>query len=241
MKKIINPCTCDIGEGFKYNAFAEIVYNEEDCVLSIHGVIGPMKNGNSKGSCGQCIDEFANGTPKGKWTREMLDKFCKVWREWHLNDMRAYCQHMKELGWTEHINESIEVKTWNLKKEAYTAKTDARNRAIRCLENGEAFNPTDEEVMYANLPFSVKTYNGETPQKEDLYEFKETDCLGYSNVEYVSRGWLSFEDTPLGFLKKPCPVCGYKYGTAWIKEEIPRDVITFLEQLPESDIAPAWV
>lgn len=34
---------------------------------------------------------------------------------------------------------------------------------------------------------------------------------------------------------------GYTYGTAWLREEVPADVIQFLESLPESEKVPAWV
>jgi hypothetical protein len=34
-------------------------------------------------------------------------------------------------------------------------------------------------------------------------------------------GWLRPDEHPAGILCKPCPVCGYKYGTAWLYREIP--------------------
>jgi hypothetical protein len=33
----------------------------------------------------------------------------------------------------------------------------------------------------------------------------------------------------------------YRYGTAWLKKEVPADVIDFLKSLPDSDKQPAWV
>lgn len=33
----------------------------------------------------------------------------------------------------------------------------------------------------------------------------------------------------------------YKYGTAWLKEDLPVDVIDFLCNLPDSKLVPAWV
>lgn len=33
----------------------------------------------------------------------------------------------------------------------------------------------------------------------------------------------------------------YKYGSAWLREEVPADVIEFLMGLPNSDRTPAWV
>lgn len=33
----------------------------------------------------------------------------------------------------------------------------------------------------------------------------------------------------------------YKYGHAWLRREVPNDVIAFIESLPESKTIPAWV
>lgn len=38
-----------------------------------------------------------------------------------------------------------------------------------------------------------------------------------------------------------CPTCGYSIGSAWLHEELPEDVITFLMNLPSSKTVPAWV
>lgn len=235
MYKIVNPCMCDVGKMNKYNAFAEIKYSK-DGSLSIVGVIGPRSNGDCFGSCGQCVDDIRKGTPTSKWNKEMLQKFCDVWDEWHLNDMRAYCSHMKELGWSEQTDEFVEVKKWDLKKEAWDKRRAAERKAIEYLKAGKTFTPTAEEVKYVNLELSVKTYNGEGLSNPELYEFK-----GKSNIENVRRGWLSVKDTHYGFLGKSCPVCGYKYGSSWLKEEVPEDVLAFLESLPESKIKPAWI
>lgn len=59
MKKIINPCLVEVYEGKKVDAFCEITY--EDGNLSICGVIGPKRNGDCYGSCGQCVDEISRG------------------------------------------------------------------------------------------------------------------------------------------------------------------------------------
>lgn len=45
---------------------------------------------------------------------------------------------------------------------------------------------------------------------------------------------------------QPDPNCQHKgkpysYGSAWLRVEVPADVIAFLESLPKTDITPAWV
>lgn len=43
------------------------------------------------------------------------------------------------------------------------------------------------------------------------------------------------------FKGEACPVCGYKIGSAWLKEDVPEDVLQFLYDLPETTKDPAWV
>jgi len=44
-----------------------------------------------------------------------------------------------------------------------------------------------------------------------------------------------------GLLTKACPNCGYKYGSAWLKKEVPEEVINWLFALPVTKNNPAWV
>lgn len=37
-------------------------------------------------------------------------------------------------------------------------------------------------------------------------------------------GWIRPEEHTAGLLTKPCPVCGYKYGSAWLSEPLPKEV-----------------
>lgn len=240
--KIINPCKCEVytrtGEKKFKNTYVKIEYKNSN--LRIRGFIAPLLNGNCLGSCGQCVDEIREGTPADGWTAEMLEKLCNVWDEWHLNDMRPYCQHMKELGWTKHISDKIKIETWTLTNDAIKMKENAKNRALDCLRNGQVFRPTKDETVYANMEYSIKVYNNEDISYKygklyrDAYELKKRDCLGHQNTEYKIRGQVSYADCDLGFLERPCPICGYKYGTAWLKEDVPEDVIAWFDSLPEA-------
>ncbi len=142
MKKIINIGKIEHGQ-----IFCKIEIKKD--VLSISGVIGPMLSGNCKGACGQINSEIIENTglikfAKG-WNNLKLKGFLNIWDRWHLNDLRAGCQHQR-------------IEEWN---------------------------------------------------KEMISE--------------------------------PCNVCNYKYGTKWLKEELPEYVIEYLEALPESAKTPAWV
>lgn len=40
-------------------------------------------------------------------------------------------------------------------------------------------------------------------------------------------GWRNYDKHP----GEPCPICGYKYGSAWLYAPLPQDVIDFVQPL----------
>lgn len=105
--------------------------------LSISGSYGDPAG--RYGGGGQCRDIFDDPTFHAYWPAERIARLREVWERWHLNDMRAGCEHQRAEGWSD--------------------------------------RPIDPS--------------------------KPTD----------------------GLLGKPCETCGYRYGTAWLSEEIPADVL----------------
>jgi hypothetical protein len=41
--------------------------------------------------------------------------------------------------------------------------------------------------------------------------------------------WVSRKDHPEGLLSEPCPTCGYKYGTQWLRRELPIEIVKLAE------------
>lgn len=244
MKKVINPCKCEVytsrGTTQMVNAYVEIVY--EDGKLSLHGVVGPMSNGDCRGSCGQCNKEISKGVPTAGWTDEMIQKLCDIWDKWHLNDMRAYCQHQKELGWNEQAREEITLYHYTITTEASDAQRRAKQEALNALREGRTFEPTKEQVFFANLEYGLHVYeklSGEIAQYYRPHKALYNSDHGFTETK--TRGWIRYDESDKGILCKPCPVCGYKYGTSWLKEDVPQDVIDWLFALPETQKQPAWV
>jgi hypothetical protein len=141
----------------------ELKDSEKGLVLSICGYIWNTKRTNI--ICGgQCNDElkhllfrqqFTTFKPTFKDARRLF----QIWERWHLNDMRAGCEHQRKAKWDEKLLDDTKPATQN-------------NMAT----------------------------------------------------------WTYRKDNPKGLLAEPCPECGYKYGTAWLFETIPADVIEFLTQ-----------
>lgn len=109
-KKIIRP-----GEIADGDIFCRIEYKDKKGlgVLSISGVVGPMRNGNAKGSCGQIDMSFEHRDPKHNdkrttnsikpsdinfaegWNADKWYDFLEYWHDYHLNDMTAGCEHLE--------------------------------------------------------------------------------------------------------------------------------------------------
>jgi hypothetical protein len=70
--------------------------------LSMIADIGSGRRGGYEG--GQCYDAILEYADKGKieytpeWDREKLHRLIAVWKRWHLNDMRAGCEHQRLAG-----------------------------------------------------------------------------------------------------------------------------------------------
>lgn len=151
--------------------------------LSMHGVIGPMKNGDALGSCGQISDTILDAERRHEikhaegWDRSKVFELLAIWDAWHLNDMRAGCEHQRAERW-----------------------------------DNERIDPAEVPNSHANR-----------------------DERG------ILAMWVTQEEHPKGLLSKPCGTCGYEYGSAWLHEELPRDIINRLERFPVSTSIPAWI
>lgn len=225
MERIINPGMIE-----RRRVFVKITYNNG--VLSLHGVIGPYTNGNAWGGCGQIRDELDRITRKAPgWTNDMIDKLHAVWKRWHLNDMRLNCEHQHGAEWEP---KRITTYEFTMTAETVLARRDAERRAIDSIKLGQQFTPTGEETKLANLPMSF-THHCEALDDERAPYYR----LSRTNIEWSNYIYPSVH--PEGLLMKPCPVCGYEYGSSWRLEPVPADVIDWLFSLPETTVEPAWV
>jgi hypothetical protein len=164
--RILNPGT-ELINGQKEQVFVKIEYKNKR--LSLTGVVGPRSNGNCRGSCGQImLDEV---TPNDDWTYEKINELQDIWNKWHLNDLRAGCEHQRK-NWD--TNKSITITT-------------------------------------------------------------------YGKQQIKTAGWVTPSEHPDGLLTKTCEICGYKYGTQWLFEEIPEEILQTLMNYPGAKIKPAWV
>lgn len=211
------------------NVFCKIEFNDKGN-LSITGVEGPFKNGDCAGGCGQIrdhitIDHFAPG-----WDANTLAKFVETWKQWHLNDMNAACEHQTGEGWE---YKDVEIITYGLTTETWQEQKRLKAAAVDRLLNGETVTLDPAAIALIKLPWERTSAPNADGIESGAYEVKKRETKG--------TGWLTEKEHPEGFLSKPCPTCGHKYGSDWLRREVPTEVINQLKALPDTDRTPAWV
>lgn len=186
--------------------------------LSISGVIGPKRDGNAYGGCGQIDMEFDHKNKEDNdsrysnpikaedlkfsdgWNKTKWYKFLEIWKHYHLNNMKSACEHQEKFGWNYESHRGMFIEAKNAKRQ------DEYNEVIALLET----SPQDYEV------------EGEYGER---YKLSDDGKL------------LKYDE----FHGHHCPICGYSIGSSWLRREIPQDVIEFLNSLPDTDQKPAWV
>lgn len=164
----------------------------------------------------------------GGLTSAQRERLAQVWDRWHLNDMRAGCEHQRDIDTTE----EVEVTTYKLTREAWACRKAAEKAATDAAIDGRAveLRPVEKALMRLD--------HGEVYSPPDA-DSPLSGCYEVDKRERKAIGWVRPNEHPRGMLCAPCPTCGYKYGSAWLHEDVPADVIAWLESLPETDRLPA--
>lgn len=201
--------------------------------LGIVGVEGPMTNGDARGSSGQCIkalDRLKAIEPP--FTVPQVQGLKAAWERWHLNDMRAGCEHQRA---TWDVAEELAVVSYKLTTEAYYLRERVRDRLANAAYAGDSITLTPIERALAGLDDWFKARFSPPDADSPL-----NGCYEVEKRETKTAGWVRPDEHPRGLLTRPCEVCGYKYGTQWLFEAVPLDVLEWLEKLPESEVPCPW-
>lgn len=235
LTKILNPGSAPAYVAHRgeqpVSVYVKIKYRV-DGRLSITGVHGPTSDGNAWGLCGQITDTLREIAEYGEgWDAASVSRLAEIWDCWHLNDMRAYCEHQRT-AWN--IGEELEVVTYKLTTEAWKMRRAAEDKAITAAAAGELANLT--AVERALIAFDLLPLYTPPDADSPLSGMMEVD-----RRETRTAGWVRQKEHPRGLLAKPCEVCGHKYGSGRLKEEVPADVLDWLRSLPDTTRKPAWV
>lgn len=187
--------------------------------LGNRGDVGPklsITGRTSRGSYGQ-IDESLAGV---EWTAQNGDipKLLEIWERWHLNDMRAGCQHQRSWPVTQEL--TLTPLTWGtefhrIRELASSGRLTRENYAIY----GDAVSIVESATLGFNTPKHEALWSQETKLALAF------DWLKAKGTKVEKAGWVWPEEHPEGLLCKPCQVCGYRYGSAWLYEPLPDEVM----------------
>ena len=181
---------------------------ENQTVLRISGDFLSFKYGDCSGQIKDAIKEHLKEFKKEH--QKTLKQIIKLWDKYHLNDLNPDCKHK--------INEKLADKKIKIIKLRYTEEAKKLNK-IRDFGYFKQFITVTEEGL-KNIPsklYELKTY---THSKNDAIEFKTARWVEYHPIF-----------RPDGVLCKPCPKCGYKYGTSWNYEPIPKKDLQIINQI----------
>lgn len=162
---------------------------------------------------GQMAETLLELYPGNQSVRRLVE----LWNRWHLNDLRPGCEHQTGPEWD--TSTRIDVWHWSLdfSAPANRAAHDAERAAQKELRQTGAATLDAESRAELARPLHLTTYTDERPEGYKPDEYRPAH-------ETKTAGWLRPEEHPAGLLGKECPTCGYHYGTAWKREELPADV-----------------
>lgn len=169
-------------------------------------------------SGGQNLDHIKDDIHELRIPAAQLDRMIDVWRRWHLNGMRAGCEHQRAT-WGD-VTRTVEVVTYKLTHDAQRLRDKTRARLADAALRGELLELTPTERALAELADWFRPIF-DAPDADSPF----SGCYEVKSREQKAIGWTYPHEHPEGILGKSCPTCGYKYGTAWRYEPLPADII----------------
>lgn len=167
------------------------------------------------------------------WNQELAGQLWTIWDRWHLNDMRAGCEHQRNNpSWDIHKKVTVHKYGWTtdfykMRRLAEAGKMDA--------ESYEEYKMQAELVRECTLGLNSPKY----PQNAKVQDALARGLIEEKGTEEKIANWVDYREHPDGLLSKPCPECGYKYSSQWLFEEVPSDVIQWFndvtKQIGETD------
>ena len=161
---------------------------------------------------GQCVDTVASYFPDDTQVQRMR----AIWQRWHLNDMRPGCVHQRQID----TQRKVDVVSYELTQAARRLRLDVLERASKAALAGDPFTPTATERALAELDTWYQS----------VYALPDVDsplsgCYEFEKCETKTVNWVRPDEHADGLLGASCPECGYRYGTQWLHEALPPEVV----------------
>lgn len=184
------------------------------------------------------IDEMQLNIP-----REDVIRILDIWQAHHLNDMSPSCIHQQKDDWgkTEITITQYQPSRDVVYKLRAQVIADAKEKFGVTLDVNDGFQ-LGKATSYSHAArilalfceFNLQPFTWTTVNPAD-FRRASRKVSGYDSLsrkaieqrtETKTTGWLRPSEHPQGVLDKPCPVCGYKYGSAWLVSVLPAAIKT---------------
>lgn len=169
----------------------------------------------SGGQCGESLLEMMKGTRGGA----IMAKVWPVWERWHLNGLKAGCQHQRK-NWKPSAELELIHYTWSESFRKLQGMAQAGELAPLEYENFSKVAPLVNSVCIDK--------NGPKWEAPLVLELIDKGLIKEKNRETKTAHWVYPSEHPDGVLCKPCEICGYSYGSQWLYEKLPPNVLALV-------------
>jgi len=219
--------------GVTYHIGTMETYNSRGTKLNAPAYINIEIRGKRFTFEGRCSENMFRERPTLKsyapgFDKETVDELLRLCNYWHLNDLRPGCEHQRTLH-------RAGVDEWNKDKvltlieykwtEDYLNKSSLARRGELSQRKYAAYQKEAKIVKRATL--------ARHPDNEDVALALENGWIKEESREEKVAHWVGFREHPEGLLSRPCPTCGYKYGTQWVLEPLTNEPIQWLNDLTQ--------
>lgn len=197
----------------------------------------------SRDWAGQAYDELLS-MDEIYMDESILKQMIEYWKEWHLNDMRPGCFHQKEWDGNKklkilkikanthkvtHMDNAIKKRLNHLNDLNVKTKADLIRIQVG-MRNLKQSNVSMDQMIYRIIKAFLK---GEKyiPKKDSWEEsWFNNKVIEYDESDAIAR-WTRPTEHIDGILGKECKECNYTYGSKWLIESLPDEVISFFQNL----------
>lgn len=184
-------------------------------------------------SCGQIVETLR------EWFPELAPLL-----PYHLNNMHAGCEHQEALGWGDghdvalSKDELTPAQRETLAAECHERGEQKRERELKKrLNDFDLYRRERLAILEATLGRAPSVHDEESTRHGHM--FPDRALLGRVRAYLEKTIAAAYPDPPIestvykDSIDAPCPVCGYRYGTAWLRRELPPEVIAQVNALIE--------
>ena len=151
---------------------------------------------------------------------------------WHLNDMKAACEHQEKLGWGHGKDIALTADALTpVQKEVFEKEIMARYEEKVKREVIKTIMAWTEDPQ-GRVGLYTRVFN-KTPSISDIQQMLTHGNVTSRKAHEFVRGEVKKTHKPEVFraeifedsLRAPCPECGYRYGTSWLVRKLPEEII----------------